>query len=39
MIFGTEAGGILFLVLGAAFEGTFWLRVFRRRKVKAWPSQ
>ena len=32
-VLGAEAGGALFLVAGIFFEGTFWLRVFRRRKA------
>jgi hypothetical protein len=32
--FGAPAGGALFLVLGMAFEGIFWLSVLRRHKAK-----
>jgi len=37
-LFGVEAGGALFLVLGMVFEGIFWVRVFRRSKANAWSK-
>lgn len=33
-LFGAPTGGALFLILGMVFEGVFWIRVFRRTKVK-----
>ena len=32
-LFGVEAGGALFLILGVVFEGIFWARAFRRTKT------
>lgn len=30
-VFGTPAGGLLFLLLGVALEGVFWMMLFRKR--------
>jgi len=30
-VFGAPAGGIVFLLLGAVFEGLFWFRIFGKK--------
>ncbi|KKO09071.1 hypothetical protein [Pseudohongiella sp.] len=32
--FGLPAGGAIFLILGIAFEGAFWITLFGRRRAR-----
>ncbi len=33
-VFGIPAGGAVFLILGAVFEGIFWFGLFGRKPIK-----